>query len=257
MARKSISKKTRFEIFKRDKFTCQYCGRMAPDVVLEIDHIKPVCDGGNNNQLNLLTSCFECNRGKGKVKLDDDSSIKKQQEQLKLLAERREQLDLLIKWKESLSNIDLEVANKVTDTLCKRYSINDNFEDDLFDCINKCIRKFGDRIVIDTCYEYCKEKLTIKDFETACYYKNLDLQNPTSKDINYIVKILYNRNIIYHYEKKNMYMKINLIAKQFYGTEKYKDFISSMCINASECEDIDDFNKNIQIRIIGDKNEEV
>lgn len=33
--RKSISKKLRFEVFKRDGFTCQYCGRMAPDVVLE------------------------------------------------------------------------------------------------------------------------------------------------------------------------------------------------------------------------------
>ena len=44
--RKPISKKLRFEIFKRDKFTCQYCGKMAPDVVLEVDHIKPVCKGG-------------------------------------------------------------------------------------------------------------------------------------------------------------------------------------------------------------------
>ena len=36
--RKSISKKARFEVFKRDSFTCQYCGRTAPDVVLHLDH---------------------------------------------------------------------------------------------------------------------------------------------------------------------------------------------------------------------------
>lgn len=43
--RKTISKKTRFEVFKRDSFTCQYCGRTAPDVILEIDHINPVNNG--------------------------------------------------------------------------------------------------------------------------------------------------------------------------------------------------------------------
>ncbi len=37
MARKSISKKIRFEIFKRDAFSCQYCGKSAPDVILHID----------------------------------------------------------------------------------------------------------------------------------------------------------------------------------------------------------------------------
>ncbi len=62
--RKPISKKTRFEVFKRDKFTCQYCGRMSPDVILEVDHIKPVADGGTNKLINLITSCRDCNRGK-------------------------------------------------------------------------------------------------------------------------------------------------------------------------------------------------
>jgi 5-methylcytosine-specific restriction endonuclease McrA len=40
--RKSISKKIRFEVFKRDSFTCQYCGSKSPDVTLVIDHIMPV-----------------------------------------------------------------------------------------------------------------------------------------------------------------------------------------------------------------------
>ena len=51
--RQSISKKLRFEVFKRDNFTCQYCGRMAPDVVLEVDHINPVANGGKNDILNI------------------------------------------------------------------------------------------------------------------------------------------------------------------------------------------------------------
>jgi len=62
--RKAITKGVRFEIFKRDGFTCQYCGRRPPDVVLELDHIYPASKGGNNDAMNLATSCADCNRGK-------------------------------------------------------------------------------------------------------------------------------------------------------------------------------------------------
>ncbi|WP_446008353.1 HNH endonuclease [Candidatus Electrothrix sp.] len=59
--RKSLSKKLRFEVFKRDSFTCQYCGKVAPNVILEVDHIEPVSKGGSNELLNLITSCYDCN----------------------------------------------------------------------------------------------------------------------------------------------------------------------------------------------------
>lgn len=49
--RLTISKKDRFEILKRDKFTCQYCGNSSPKVLLEIDHLTPVSKGGNNDLL--------------------------------------------------------------------------------------------------------------------------------------------------------------------------------------------------------------
>lgn len=62
--RKALSKKTRFEVFKRDGFKCQYCGAHPPAVILEPDHIKPVADGGTNDMDNLVTACFSCNRGK-------------------------------------------------------------------------------------------------------------------------------------------------------------------------------------------------
>lgn len=60
----AISKKTRFEVFKRDGFCCQYCGAVPPAVLLEVDHIDPVCNGGTNDIDNLVTACFNCNRGK-------------------------------------------------------------------------------------------------------------------------------------------------------------------------------------------------
>jgi 5-methylcytosine-specific restriction endonuclease McrA len=76
--RPSISKRLRFEVFKRDSFTCQYCGKSAPEVVLHIDHISPVAGGGDSDIMNLITSCVSCNLGKGARQLDDRSVITKQ-----------------------------------------------------------------------------------------------------------------------------------------------------------------------------------
>jgi len=67
--RKPLSKKTRFEVFKRDGFCCQYCGHHPPDVLLEVDHIVPVVEGGEGTEENLITACFDCNRGKGATSL--------------------------------------------------------------------------------------------------------------------------------------------------------------------------------------------
>lgn len=49
---------------ERDNFTCQYCGQHAPNVTLEVDHIVPVCNGGEDSLDNLKTSCSACNGGK-------------------------------------------------------------------------------------------------------------------------------------------------------------------------------------------------
>ncbi len=58
--------KLRFEIFKRDNFICQYCGRSPKKdkCKLVIDHVFPRSKGGEFIPSNLITSCFECNLGK-------------------------------------------------------------------------------------------------------------------------------------------------------------------------------------------------
>lgn len=63
--RKAISKKRRFELFKRDGFACQYCGAHPPAVVLVLDHIVPFAEGGTCDDDNLVTACEPCNQGKG------------------------------------------------------------------------------------------------------------------------------------------------------------------------------------------------
>jgi hypothetical protein len=90
VTRKPISKKTRFEVFKRDSFTCQYCGRTPPAVVLELDHIQPVSKGGKNDIDNLLTACMDCNRGKADGLLSSvPQSVKDKAE---ILQEQNDQL---------------------------------------------------------------------------------------------------------------------------------------------------------------------
>ena len=59
--RKGISKKTRFDVFKRDLFACQYCGAHPPGVLLHVDHIVAVASGGTNDKDNLVTACQPCN----------------------------------------------------------------------------------------------------------------------------------------------------------------------------------------------------
>jgi len=63
----SISRKKRYLVFERDKFTCQYCGRRPPTVILEVDHIIPKSKGGTDDISNLITSCRDCNRGKSSI----------------------------------------------------------------------------------------------------------------------------------------------------------------------------------------------
>lgn len=90
--RKSLSLKTRFDIFKRDDFTCRYCGRKTPEVVLQVDHVIPVAEGGDNDVENLVTSCFECNSGKGAGLLDNLPNEIDIESKALLMAEKERQL---------------------------------------------------------------------------------------------------------------------------------------------------------------------
>lgn len=88
----ALSVRTRFEVFKRDDFTCRYCGRKTPEVVLEIDHVVPRCDGGTDDRINLVTSCWDCNHGKAGVPLDRVIDGEDPHERAVLLLERERQL---------------------------------------------------------------------------------------------------------------------------------------------------------------------
>ncbi len=132
--RKSLSKKLRFEVFKRDKFTCQYCGKKAPDVVLNADHIQPVKEGGTNDILNLITSCESCNQGKGARLLSDDQVISKQHAELSALQDRREQIEMLLEWRESLVDIEQDEIELLVSAIVSKHdplTVSDGGKKDL------------------------------------------------------------------------------------------------------------------------------
>ncbi|MCL5610974.1 MAG: HNH endonuclease [Chloroflexi bacterium] len=56
-------KLTRREVFRRDNYTCQYCGRR--DRGLTVDHVQPKHQGGQHIWTNVVAACPPCNHRKG------------------------------------------------------------------------------------------------------------------------------------------------------------------------------------------------
>ena len=56
---------TRFNVFLRDKFSCQYCGIVKQSHDLTFDHVIPRSKGGKTNWTNVVAACRPCNFKKG------------------------------------------------------------------------------------------------------------------------------------------------------------------------------------------------
>lgn len=143
MARKrtGISPKVRFEILKRDRFTCQYCGITAVDHLLHVDHVKPVAEGGSDDPLNLVVSCRDCNLGKGARPLDDNTFLRSQHTQLAEMEERRQQIEMMRQWQIELERNKGAEIDVVDAALAAR--TNEHFSDAGRAPIRKMIKKHG------------------------------------------------------------------------------------------------------------------
>lgn len=195
--RKEVSKRMRFEVFKRDNFTCQYCGRMAPDVVLQVDHIKPVAKGGKNEMINLVTSCFDCNNGKSDIELSDDAAVKKQEKQLLELAERKEQLEMMLKWRDSMNDIENDMVNAVAKVFSDntKWGVNDHGKK----TIKKWVKEFSLNDILDAAeisinqYYDGTETGWNKAFDKVsgiCVNKKRQADDPRYYRCNYLAKIV-------------------------------------------------------------------
>ena len=62
---------TRFNVFLRDKFTCQYCNKVFTSKDLTFDHLLPRSRGGKTEWNNVVAACSNCNIKKGNKLLKD------------------------------------------------------------------------------------------------------------------------------------------------------------------------------------------
>lgn len=194
--RKSITKSVRFEVFKRDSFTCQYCGKSAPDVVLEVDHIIPVSKGGDNDISNLITACFDCNRGKSNKKLTENQTLKLQKEELDKLNKRREQLEMMAKWRIELLNIEHEEVNKLMEIVNLENSLNISLTNMGIKRVINLIKKYGFNEVLECSlisFRQYDPETAIKKIEPIIRNRKLQKDNPELKDLHYIKGIAKNR----------------------------------------------------------------
>ena len=172
--RKPLKNSIRFEVFKRDSFTCQYCGQKAPDVILEVDHIIPVKEGGTDDIMNLVTSCRECNSGKSCKLLSDETVIEKRRKQAEELQEKLEMMEMLAQWQKNML-CEAEMQINQLEQLFQSYYKNSCFTDLGKRDIKKLIKKFGYQEVYDA-------------LDTALNY-----YDSAEKALNKIGGICYNR----------------------------------------------------------------
>ena len=57
---------TRFNVFLRDRFRCQYCGEQHLRGELTFDHVVPRADGGQTSWTNIVAACSPCNTRKAR-----------------------------------------------------------------------------------------------------------------------------------------------------------------------------------------------
>jgi HNH endonuclease len=118
--RQPLQPRVRFEVFKRDKFTCQYCGEKAPNVILNCDHVHPAALGGTNDLTNLITSCRKYNGGKGAIAMSDAPAVNKQHETLAELQERRQQIEMMMMmWRDEPQSLSADTVDMIAERITR------------------------------------------------------------------------------------------------------------------------------------------
>lgn len=204
--RAAVTTRIRFEVFKRDKFTCQYCGRKAPEVILHVDHVEPVAEGGTADVVNLVTACDTCNLGKGARRLADDSVVEAQRLQAEALQAKHEQLAMLAAWHRGLAQLDqtgadeaqrfwsdltgFTVTNQGLGTLrrhIRRYGLGEVLE-----AMRIAVDEYGTRGE-DTFYTAESMEIAWRKVNGVCYVRRQEVEDPSVRELFYTRKILSNR----------------------------------------------------------------
>lgn len=167
----SITKKLRFEVFKRDSFKCQYCGKTPPEVTLEVDHIKPKSKKGTDDINNLITACFDCNRGKKHIELTklpntllENAEILKEKE-----LQYKEYQKLIDKINKRIDS-EIQKVNEAYNLYFPNYVLTEKFKTNT---VKKFIKTLGINEVLEAmnsaCYKIKDSDGSIKYFCGICW----------------------------------------------------------------------------------------
>lgn len=195
--RQALSKKLRFEVFKRDRFTCQYCGESAPEVVLNCDHIHPVAEGGLTDILNLITSCKACNAGKGAVPLSNSAVLDKQKAMLIDLEDRRQQIEMMLEWRNGLALLKDDTIDLIVGAMARGgYEPNERHRE----IIRKWLRSYSTAELFRAIDEAFDIYLVAGDIETwkKAFAAVTKFARMAREDANrpYLRKLLYIQGIL-------------------------------------------------------------
>lgn len=111
--RKPLSKRTRFKVFQRDEFTCMYCWRNPQDhkIALEVDHKISVKDWWTNDIINLVTSCYDCNRWKRWDSIITWTELEDTKFELEKIKDRLEQIQYISNLKTYIKEKEKEIED--------------------------------------------------------------------------------------------------------------------------------------------------
>lgn len=223
----SVKTSVRFKIFERDNFTCQYCGRKPPEVILHCDHIHPRSKGGQDEELNLITSCRDCNLGKKdkilknpqrpdiKLEIENlkeaENQIKEYYKYLKKLSKYKENdpiIDLICEvWTEQSGNQELTESGKNN----LKQILKNNTAEDIIEAIK--ISWLNGKITIDNKWPYMCGVLKqlklkrnnpekAKEFEETnrLYYKLVNYWKNQSRGSGYVTDYMLKKWITIYSE---------------------------------------------------------
>lgn len=190
--RTSISKRIRFEVLKRDSFTCVYCGRKAPEVKLHIDHVVPIAKGGTSEIINLVSSCQDCNLGKAAVSLSEkdlDEKVKKQ------IDTTNETIKVSKRYNKTLEKIAKD-REEALDRVIKAFSIaypREYLSSSLLDTLESLTKTHGPLRVQEMIKVSLEKHNTFQTIDTRI--RRLCLYHGKPKPPSYLRKVLTSRGI--------------------------------------------------------------
>lgn len=89
--KKTYVRMSKKNVYIRDQFSCQYCGKHCETKDRTVDHVVPLSKGGKSNWLNLVTACRKCNGAKGDKTVMKPTRMPYRPDYYELAEKRRQQ----------------------------------------------------------------------------------------------------------------------------------------------------------------------